>query len=37
MDLRNVIAVQGVPEREYLERWAAELGVTDRLALLGGS
>lgn len=31
MDLDNVLWVQGVPEREYLERWAQELGVTERL------
>ena len=24
MDLDNVLWVQGVPEREYLERWAQE-------------
>jgi hypothetical protein len=39
LDLENVLAVQGIPEREYLERWAAELDVRDRLdaILAGGS
>ncbi len=32
MDVRNVLTVQGVPERAYLERWGKELGVSDRLA-----
>jgi hypothetical protein len=31
MDVRNVLTVQGVPERAYLERWANELGIADRL------
>ena len=31
LDIENVLAVQGVPEREYLERWAGELGVRARL------
>ncbi|MFY9346005.1 MAG: hypothetical protein WAT39_26175 [Planctomycetota bacterium] len=31
VDIDNVVAVQGVPERPYLEQWAATLGVTDRL------
>ena len=31
MDVRNVLTVQGVPERAYLERWARELGISDRL------
>lgn len=31
LDVRNVLSVQGVPEPEYLERWANDLGVTDRL------
>jgi hypothetical protein len=37
LDVENILAVQGIPEREYLERWAAELGVRDRLdAILAG-
>jgi Nucleotidyl transferase AbiEii toxin, Type IV TA system len=32
MDVRNVLTVQGVPERAYLERWAGELGIRERLA-----
>ena len=32
MDVKNILTVQGVPERAYLERWAEELGVSDRLA-----
>ncbi len=31
MDVRNVLTVQGVPDREYLERWSALLGIRDRL------
>jgi hypothetical protein len=31
VDIDNVVAVQGVPERAYLEQWAATLGVSDRL------
>lgn len=31
MDLDSVLWVQGVPEREYLETWALELGVVERL------
>jgi hypothetical protein len=31
LDIENVLTVQGVPEREYLEHWAVELGVRDRL------
>ena len=31
MDVRNVLTVQGIPERAYLERWAEELGIADRL------
>jgi hypothetical protein len=27
----NVITVQGVPERTYLERWGRELGIAKRL------
>ncbi len=30
-DVENVISVQGVPEREYLVRWAEVLGVGPRL------
>ena len=30
-DVRNVLAVQGIPDREYLERWAGELDVRPRL------
>jgi hypothetical protein len=30
-DIENLISIQGVPEREYLEKWAEELGVRDRL------
>ena len=31
MDVRNVLTVQGVPERAYLERWSRELGIEARL------
>lgn len=31
MDLDNILWVQGVPERSYLEQWAGKLGVQDRL------
>ena len=31
MDVRNILMVQGVPERGYLERWGRELGISDRL------
>lgn len=31
VDIDNVVAVQGVPEREYLQRWARRLGVGERL------
>lgn len=31
VDVQNVLAVQGVPEREYLLRWAGTLGVSERL------
>jgi len=38
VDVTNVLSVQGVPEREYLERWARELGVEKRLVeVLGGA
>ena len=32
VDVENVLAVQGVPEREHLEMWASRLGVRDRLS-----
>ena len=32
LDIRNVLAVQGVPDRDYLESWAGRLNVADRLA-----
>jgi len=32
VDTSNVVAIQGIPERAYLERWARELGVQSRLA-----
>ena len=31
LDIANVLAVQGVPERNHLERWANELNLGDRL------
>lgn len=31
VDIDNILAVQGVPEREYLETWAERLGVKPRL------
>lgn len=31
LDLDNILWVQGVPERDYLERWAGPLGVEERL------
>jgi hypothetical protein len=31
MTVRNVLTVQGVPERAYLERWGRELGISDRI------
>jgi hypothetical protein len=31
VDIDNVLAIQGVPERPYLDRWATTLGVADRL------
>jgi hypothetical protein len=31
IDLDDVLWVQGVPERSYLEQWARALGVEDRL------
>jgi hypothetical protein len=31
VDLDNILWVQGVPERSYLERWAHDLGVQERL------
>lgn len=31
MDVQNVLTVQGVPERAYLEHWGRELGIQDRL------
>jgi hypothetical protein len=31
LDVENLLAVQGVPEREYLETWAERLHVRDRL------
>lgn len=31
VDIQNVLSVQGVPEREYLDRWARELRVGARL------
>ena len=34
VDASNVLAVQGIPERDYLERWARELGLQARLAEL---
>lgn len=33
-DIENVVLLQGLPEREYLEHWAAELGISDRLQSL---
>lgn len=32
MDLDNILWVQGVPERPYLEQWARTLGVEERLS-----
>ncbi len=34
LDIENVLAVQGVPERGYLDCWASELGVRPRLDAL---
>ena len=34
LDIENLLAVQGVPERPYLEHWASELGVRPRLDAL---
>jgi hypothetical protein len=31
VDVENVLLVQGVPEPEYLRRWAAALGLEQRL------
>jgi hypothetical protein len=31
VDIENVLAVQGVPDREYLRSWADRLGVAQRL------
>ena len=31
VDIENILAVQGVPERDYLESWAERLGVAERL------
>ena len=31
MDVQNILAIQGVPEREYLELWGRELRISDRL------
>ena len=36
VDIENVIAVQGVPERDYLRTWAKRLGIEDRLAKVIG-
>jgi hypothetical protein len=38
LDVQNVIAVQGVPDPDYLREWARQLGVEARLerALAGG-
>lgn len=30
-DIENLITVQGIPERAYLEHWAEALAVRDRL------
>jgi hypothetical protein len=30
-DIENILTVQGVPERAYLEAWAAKLGMRERL------
>jgi hypothetical protein len=31
VDIENIVTVQGIPEREYLEAWADRLGVRERL------
>jgi hypothetical protein len=31
LDVENVIAVQGLPERSHLEKWSRELGIEERL------
>jgi hypothetical protein len=31
VDVANILAVQGVPERDYLDRWARALGIEARL------
>jgi hypothetical protein len=31
VDIDNILAVQGVPEREYLQSWAEKLAVKPRL------
>lgn len=31
VDIENVLTIQGVPERHYLERWAERLGMRERL------
>jgi hypothetical protein len=30
-DIENILTIQGVPERAYLEAWAAKLGMRERL------
>jgi hypothetical protein len=37
VDIDNVVAVQGIPERAYLEEWAAKLGVAERLTRVLGT
>ena len=29
--MQNILTVQGIPDREYLERWAGMLGIDDAL------
>jgi len=36
VDIDNVIAVQGVPEPDYLGKWAKQLGIEDRLTKVIG-
>ncbi len=31
MDIKNILAIQGVPDEPYLREWAARLGIGDRL------
>lgn len=31
LDVENILQVQGIPERDYLERWADQLGIRKRL------